>query len=365
MRTKMPSSTKKFLDKQGIKWYNIRREGKDGKVNPLTIKFMEMFDRYASGVDDKVKIKWTSFNEEQTLITKNKIVEIGNAVREVAEVFMPGARLPIIAGGAVRDMFFGMEPKDYDVFFDVSTISDEDGRDDFVLLFADAVRHKLMATTEPDQKFTRLRSVGLGGSYGSHSSDVNAHGWATGKFFVYETLPDNEVWGQYLNEQFAADPHAVINNPIRVQIIGHIDPNLANDVPKFIEGFDYGLVKCWYDPSDEEFVFTDEFKEVLETKKIVYTENQTAERVGVWSNRWYWGIQKWNPETGKNGGPVFPFQLVNNAPNKSVNPYFSKSTGSGYQTLTGAPWAQAGLLAGMPVRMIDDLHAVNNINDNF
>ena len=196
------------------------------------------------------------------------VVELGYAIEECGNLprYKDAMRLPVIAGGAIRDIFFGLVPKDYDVFFDVSHIKDPDEKEDFVLNYlGDLVE---IAKGRPH--------IGndLVGADIESLSDVYRPGDDINSFLVYQTgWTFSENWPEV---------------PMIIQGIGRNDPLLSQDNPvDFLKTFDYDAVKVLYDPLDKEFKCLPEFEKFLETLTVETDNKVTLDRIYNWTGRMY------------------------------------------------------------------------------
>lgn len=258
------------LDKSWIPWYNSRMVGKLMNKSP-----------------------WPhSLAEHTSLYNDGRIRQVANVLADVGKAHFPNVRLPIIAGGSIRDTVFGLDYKDIDVFFDVSSVA-EDERDDAVLLYASYV---LDALKKQDGwgglKLARVQALSKKAMEGYENAN-----WQTTPFYVYETAPSEAAFDidflEVDEDVFEVEP---------IQFIGHVDPRLSEDPKAFVDSFDYNMVKAFFDTNTMEYIFSTAFLEGLESKRIEY-ENATA----------YARIKRFD-ERFRMQGFESPFELVNNQP---------------------------------------------------
>lgn len=261
----------KRLDKSLQSWYNTRKKE---RVKELTIETL---------------IKNNSINHGQSLANVSVFEKISESINTLAQRDRyANLRRPVIAGGAVRDTFFGLPPNDWDIFFDVSSVVDED-REDFVLLYLSDLLEELR---KDEVLRPRLINAVPAPLIGNYTVDEVREQWEGKNFIVYQTdwsAPDVE-WPMI---------------PLSVQTIGREDARLTDDPRSFLDEFDYCAVKALYDPATMEFVLHEEFKTFLDDKKIVVKDTKTLTRVNSFTSR-FWPTK-------------MPFKLVDRRPTKSVS----------------------------------------------
>ena len=157
----------------------------------------------------------------------------------------------IIAGGYIRDTILGLNAKDFDLFFDVSAYP-PDETEDMVLLALAAIRdtENNMDRFAPPRKFTKNGEP-------------------------YELKEDNEEEQIIIYEMHAN----MLAGPIPVQLMGHRDALATTDPLKFVEKFDYGLVRALFNPETMKYSIHSSFFEELKTKNINFNGSRTKERV--------------------------------------------------------------------------------------
>lgn len=260
----------KKLDKSLQSWYNTRKKE---RVKELTIE---------------EQIKNNSINHGQSLANVAIFEKISKGINTLAEQGRYAQlRSPVIAGGAVRDTFFGLPPNDWDIFFDISSVL-EDDREDFVLMYL----HDLLEELRKDEILQpRLINAIPAPLVGNYTTQDDREQWEGKNFIVYQTgwdAPDVE-WPMI---------------PLFVQTIGREDARLTDDPSSFLDEFDYCAVKALYDPATMRFVFHEEFKTFLDDKKIVVKDNKTLKRVNNFTSR-FWPTK-------------MPFKVIDKRPKESV-----------------------------------------------
>ncbi len=271
-----PNRWQKSLDKSRLMLYNMK-----SKVRKKRMK-------------ENVLGKWSeTTNKAYSEYTKNYIVSVGKAIKDVCEnnKSFANLRCPVIAGGSVRDMVFGLLPRDIDVFVDMSCYEDEDERKDQLLLLSDEIRLALVKNRKPYYKY-------------APSENVNQYtGTVDFSFEVYNLFP-LEPWEDEL-EGLPAEPEEVepfpiealelpeevptreLNNRFAIQIIGKNDKRLSENPTKYVmEDFDYSFVKALYDPLIEEFILSDEFMDNLGTKEVFARDQTSFARIQNWLSRY-------------------------------------------------------------------------------
>lgn len=257
---------KKVLDNWRNLWYNLSIKSGEQQVDILTI------------------IEASSIDLENSHRVKQTIEEFGKTLKAVSEDKLPFLRTPVIAGGAVRDMIFGLTPKDYDIFFDISKLESEEVEDTCVLLSS------MFLEDQTPNDPSRWTALPKGKDYGGA---VDRWG-KEGEFVVYEG---------YSNEDTT------------VQFIGHSNDLLDKSPITFAEDyFDWCLTKAVYDPLTETVQLGKDFLKALETEVIDGTES--IFRISKWKDRY----EQQNSLLGKRGGE-FPFKII--MPPVSSQPYFS------------------------------------------
>ena len=275
-----------------------------------------------------------STNIEETRRVDGEIRRLALAIKETIDVEYPTRRSPIIAGGAIRDCVFGLTPRDYDIFLDVSDLPDDE-KDDYVLMFADSVlkrlgqeREELVNLPFEEGKYSNGESTLQ--SFVVYTAQLPAGAVPGGFADVAEAADERDPWGDIWADQPAqpADQRpggldvqvgdrfefnggrfrvaavnvaqgnnavpgglegARVDAPRRIaaQFIGHNDDRLTGGPIAFLDYFDYPLVKAMFDPDTMEYVYTEAFTEVLDSKKMPLENKKAYTRAIGWINRFY------------------------------------------------------------------------------
>lgn len=231
------------LDKQRLSWYNSR--GKQRK--PVT--------------EEDILSGKLSKDIDETKNVLSIISDIGEALRTIPTKGVTPAP-PILAGGAIRDLVFGLTPKDYDIFIDTSGVP-LDEREDLVLLVGSYFLEEMVKK----EKFLGL-SLDL-----VRKGEVYRKANPKKDFIVYENSKDTLAGIQF-------------------QFIGHNDHRLTEDPPAFLEEFDWPLVKALYNPEDASFFFDKEFFSLLSSKEYTTDSHETFCRIKPWLDKFHyrgWG----------------------------------------------------------------------------
>jgi len=259
------NSYQKRLDNQLKTLYNIRSKVKKMKTAEHLLSFGD------------------SFNKETSELTDETIRIIGAAIKESRDKSFQILRTPVIAGGAVRDAVYGLPPKDYDIFLDVSGVP-EDEREDVVLLFGLRVLDNL----QHDKRFRTLADLTLHpiGENGGYRDEV------PNSFIGFETREHNpeaveeyhnalrDLQGDYALYDVFLENLKQEMRFINLQFIGKTEPSLSrDDVLPFVETFDYGLVKGLYDPEKEAYELAPSFIETANTKTLESGDSKTLSRM--------------------------------------------------------------------------------------
>ncbi len=189
--------------------------------------------------------------------TLKEVQLVGQAIVNVTTKDSFFARFkPCIAGGSIRDITFGLRCKDVDVFFDVSALEEDENIEDICLLLSAALQKEM------DENFVNEEFViggrplpnqlripdSLSGPYGDTSS-----------FCVYELLPYYFV------------KEGNFEKLVRVQVIAVNNPTLSSSPLEYVEKeFDYPAVKCYYDPYNQTFNYSNEFFDFISNPEKEY-----------------------------------------------------------------------------------------------
>lgn len=211
----------------------------------------------------------------------------------------------LIAGGFCRDTTFGVAAKDVDVFLDISGIPSDEA-DDIVLLVADETIRGLKEDLE-------LVDTTV---WKSHETGYNPDGEKANrqeKWVIYDTPwqvfgrdeaepveGDNRVW---IERVAAARSYGA-----EIQFIGRPAP-LA-EPEKFVEDFDYSLVKAWFDRSSGKIAHHPDFLAALESKEIVAKDRKAKKRIDTFLRKTWkaprpFVVKKDYPTTTFSGDPMW------------------------------------------------------------
>ncbi len=217
-------------------------------------------------------------NKDLSQSNIEKITIIGNTLKTVVDENFPSLRYPVIAGGAIRDAVFGQKIKDYDIFFDTSSLENDEKADTALLLIA-LTCEKLAAGPFPALAECVYSVVGKDADYELKGlSETNP----AVPFIVYQnskpTYPEAFVnWDQMV----LAEPEPV-GEPREfplLQMIGHDDKRLTDAPLSFLEYFDYALVKGLFDPTDMGFHFHRTMLESIYKRELKFSGYRTNVRV--------------------------------------------------------------------------------------
>lgn len=205
-----------------------------------------------------------TFNKTITDRIFTNIETLDEALRDVA------SNLDIdylIAGGVVRDALLGLEPKDYDIFLDLSktTEMEDEERDDLITLLNYTFHQKV-----------RLENPLLRGDFEIpwevHNETYKA--MDNTSFFVYEHV----FQGKNNDNQELDDTYQLIyrkNNPdITTDPLGFV-----------VNNFDWSLTKAYY--KDGKVFVGQQFVDTMETTEINLNglDNTSLLRIKSWFNR--------------------------------------------------------------------------------
>lgn len=258
-KAKLISKLKKPLDKYLDRVYNIRRE-------------VDLEDLLAH-----------SLNTDNSILVHNQITVLSEQLCKVpsamgkAEEDFPSM---LIAGGSIRDRIFGLGPKDFDVFVDISDY-DKDEAEDLLLLICEEIRQQ---QDDPDEYIHPKRLGEEEEPYLETDDDTED------PCIVYEIYP---------NTDFLLDDR-IINQIKPIQVIGYRNKDIKNNPFKFLDTFDYSLVKAFFDPFKKEYGVHKDFHKSLDNKIVEYSGSKPKARVVNF--KW-----KWERTFGRD--TFFPFDL--------------------------------------------------------
>lgn len=218
-------------------------------------------------------IEQYSFNREVSEANKQSVLKVSTALNHALETELPDLGYGIVAGGAIRDTILGLPVNDYDIFIDVSSVS-EDEKDDMALLLADRLRD-LSEDVMGGAAFTNMyRYQPFEGEY--HQNFIPKGEKQTTIKAIY--CLDFEL------DMAAARAVDFEDIPIiRAQVIAHDDQRIATNPLAFVDGFDYSLVRGLV--YNGQWQFAPELIAELESREIT-VETETCEaRVRRWIDR--------------------------------------------------------------------------------
>ncbi len=155
----------------------------------------------------------------------------------------------VIAGGAVRDCFFGLVPKDIDVFVDVSGMDNPD--DAMVLLCHDVFIHLGLEDTLPYKKMDSVYEV----------SDKS-------QYYIYNSAFEN----------FTLSTGEMSTT---IQLIGKADPSISRP-EEMVQSFDYELVRAWYKGGLQ---YSGDFCKAVKARQVTIGSARTRQRVDEFITR--------------------------------------------------------------------------------
>jgi hypothetical protein len=177
--------------------------------------------------------------------TLSQLNQIGSGLKKYFDRYHSGKSYPFIAGGSIRDLYFGYAPKDYDVFLDASIFPD-DTREDC----CDLLSYEFLSFIGKDFA-----------NYERMAFDPTDYPELKNAFNVYTFT----------------DP---LGGP-NVQLIC-CTKGSKNEI---IKDFDYDLVRCWYDIDTAGLNYSPEFLASVVSKTIVSTTANTTIRINNWFSR--------------------------------------------------------------------------------
>jgi len=168
----------------------------------------------------------------------------------------------VIAGGAVRDGLLGLEPKDYDIFLDMSPVAEmeDDERIDFVALL----------------NYNFHEKVGL------QFPGVFETPWPVSNPF-YKDMENNFLVYEHAFRGPADDPARLVENTYQI-IYRNNSPDISSDPLGFVvNSFDWSLTKAYY--KDGKVFVGQQFVDTMKDKKIESTDLNTSRRIRSWYQR--------------------------------------------------------------------------------
>lgn len=182
----------------------------------------------------------------------------------------------LIAGGAVRDGLLGLEPKDYDIFLDLSKTAEmeDDERDDLIALlnynFHQKVRLPLFM-----HDFEQPWQV--------HNEAYKAIKAMENTFFVYEHV--------FQGQGDRADLAGLERDDTYQIIYRNNSPDISSDPLGFVvNNFDWSLTKAYY--KDGKVFVGQQFVDAMKDKKIESTDLNASRRIRSWYQRNFQHVAK-------------------------------------------------------------------------
>ena len=173
----------------------------------------------------------------------------------------------VIAGGAVRDGLLGLEPKDYDIFLDMSPIAEmeDDERVDFIALLNYNFHEKV----------------------GPQFPGVFETPWPVHNP-AYKDMENNFLVYEHAFRGEQDDPIRIQENTY--QLIYRKDSAEIKDNPLgFVEnGFDWPLTKAYY--KDDKVFVSQQFRDCVAGRVIESDDENTSRRIRSWYNRNNMGV---------------------------------------------------------------------------
>lgn len=196
-----------------------------------------------------------SFNKDITNRVFDNIKFLDEALKETVE-------LPyVIAGGAVRDGLLGLEPRDYDIFFDMSSIAglDEDELDDYIALL----------------NFTFHERMGM--ALGGFETPWPVHNPE------YENMENNFLVYEHVFRGMRDDLMAIQENSYQL-IYRNNSPEIGSNPLDFVEQqFDWPLTKAFY--KDDKVFVSQQFRNCMDSRVIESDDLDTSKRIRRWYDR--------------------------------------------------------------------------------
>ena len=191
---------------------------------------------------------------------------LDEALKEVVE---PTGLSYVIAGGAVRDGLLGLEPKDYDIFLDLSPVAEleDEEREDFIALL----------------NYTFHEKVGL------QFPNVFETPWIVSNP-AYKDMESNFLVYEHAFRGPNDDPARVTENTYQL-IYRNNSPEIGTDPLGFVlDKFDWSLTKAYY--KDGKVFVGQQFADTMKTKRIESTDLETSRRIRSWYQRNFGHVAK-------------------------------------------------------------------------
>ena len=183
-------------------------------------------------------------------------------------------RVPIIAGGAIRDIYFPKQDrtKDYDVFLHIPDKTSEEIDDivyEYGLTIIDNICKKLSIKSTDYFVVKKEFSQYIDNTMPMPATRITDAQFQTNTFSVYDLTPRDTF------------DHLVLSFPIQL-VVRNEKILLEKDCLSFLDTFDYSLVKCMFDPLDMQYKISEELKTVLETKELIIDFSKFPNDTAIW-----------------------------------------------------------------------------------
>lgn len=195
-------------------------------------------------------------------ITNRVFHNIGFLDETLKEVVEPTGLSYVIAGGAVREGLLGLEPKDYDIFLDLSPVAEleDEEREDFIALL----------------NYNFHDKVGL------QFPNVFETPWIVNNP-AYKDMESNFLVYEHAFRGPNDDPARITENTYQL-IYRSNSPEIGTDPLDFVlDKFDWSLTKAYY--KDGKVFVGQQFVDTMKTKRIESTDLETSRRIRSWFNR--------------------------------------------------------------------------------
>lgn len=202
-------------------------------------------------------------------ITNRVFHNIGFLDEALKEVVEPTGLSYVIAGGAVRDGLLGLEPKDYDIFLDLSPVAEleDEEREDFIALL----------------NYNFHDKVGL------QFPNVFETPWIVSEP-AYKDMESNFLVYEHAFRGPNDDPARITENTYQL-IYRSNSPEIGTDPLGFvIDKFDWSLTKAYY--KDGKVFVGQQFVDAMKTKRIESTDLDTSRRIRSWYQRNFHHVAK-------------------------------------------------------------------------
>lgn len=178
------------------------------------------------------------------------------------EVVEPTGLNYVIAGGSVRDGLLGLEPKDYDIFLDLSPVAEleDEEREDFIALLNYNFHEKV----------------------GPQFPGIFETPWPVHES-AYKDMENNFLVYEHAFRGPEDDPARLVENAYQI-IYQNNSPDISSDPLGFVvNNFDWSLTKAYY--KDGKVFVGQQFVDTMKDKKIESTDLTTSRRIRSWYQR--------------------------------------------------------------------------------